>query len=129
MNDKLFEYEPYHPYVDLSDINFKEDSINNNKNLVEEMMYGFGDNIPSIPQTVNVMDNIVKDYLQTVVLYKKSKQINRVFDVVETKGDNAKLDIESFFYAIRKDKDKFDRAADLFLKNNDIENSKNESNI
>lgn len=73
MNDKLFEYEPYHPYVDLSDINFKEDSINNNKNLVEEMMYGFGDNIPSIPQTVNVMDNIVKDYLQTVVLYKKSK--------------------------------------------------------
>lgn len=129
MNDKLFEYEPYHPYVDLSDINFKEDSINNNKNLVEEMMYGFGDNIPSIPQTVNVMDNIVKDYLQTVVLIKKSKQINRVFDVVETKGDNAKLDIESFFYAIRKDKDKFDRAADLFLKNNDIENSKNESNI
>lgn len=129
MNDKLFEYEPYHPYVDLSDINFKEDSINNNKNLVEEMMYGFGDNIPSIPQTVNVMDNIVKDYLQAVVLIKKSKQINRVFDVVETKGDNAKLDIESFFYAIRKDKDKFDRAADLFLKNNDIENSKNESNI
>lgn len=93
------------------------------------MMYGFGDNIPSIPQTVNVMDNIVKDYLQTVVLIKKSKQINRVFDVVETKGDNAKLDIESFFYAIRKDKDKFDRAADLFLKNNDIENSRNESNI
>lgn len=35
--------------------------------IVREMMYGFGDNIQTLPQTVNLMEAIAKDYLQTVV--------------------------------------------------------------
>lgn len=34
------------------------------------MMYGFGDNVQTLPQTVNLMEAIAKDYLQTIVLIK-----------------------------------------------------------
>lgn len=68
--DSLYEYEPYHPYLNLSKYNLSADSIKNIVFyvIVREMMYGFGDNVQTIPQTVNLMEAIAKDYLQTIVL-------------------------------------------------------------
>lgn len=70
--DSLYEYEPYHPYLNLSKYDLSADGIKNIlfMQIVREMMYGFGDNVQTLPQTVNLMEAIAKDYLQTIVLIK-----------------------------------------------------------
>lgn len=69
---------------------------------IEEMMFGFGDNWPSHPETVRLVESVVRKYIADLAM--------RAVAVSEMRG---KLDKECFMYVVRKDKAKFARVCQL----------------
>lgn len=75
---------------------------------IEEMMVGFGDNYPPIPESVKIVESMVAKYIKSICY--KAQEISKV---------NNKLDKDCFKYIVRKDRAKYTRIENL-LKSNEL---------
>ena len=67
------------------------------------MMYGFGDSSQPLEETVDLVEDVLIDFLKTIT--EKSVQQNG--------GAPEKLRVEDMLFAIRKDRPKYNRAREL----------------
>ena len=79
-------------------------------------MYGFGDEYPSNPETVRLIDMLAQQYIQDLT--------TKAMEIADIRGGN--LDKDCFIYVIRKDKTKFARATYLLKANKDIKEATNQ---
>ena len=82
---------------------------------IEEMMYGFGDMWPPDSEAVDLIDTIVRNYVDDLA--------QRAMNIAEISG---KLDKECFLYLVRKDGPKFNRVRkllDTYEKIEEIQNA------
>jgi transcription initiation factor TFIID subunit 13 len=78
---------------------------------VEEMMYGFGDDVwPPRPDSVELMEKVVSNYIRN--LCHRAVEISDLASM--------KLDKESFMFAVRKDSRKFNRVYTLLKSNEEL---------
>ena len=70
---------------------------------IEEMMYGFGDSWPPDEKSVELVDSIVTSYIEDIAM-QASK-------VAEFRG--SAIDKNCFLFAVRKNRQKFDRYVDV----------------
>jgi transcription initiation factor TFIID subunit 13 len=77
---------------------------------IEEMMFGFGDSWPSNPESVELMEKIVVNYIRNLCV--------RALEISDLAG--MKLDKECFMYLVRKDRRKFNRACSLVKANEEL---------
>lgn len=65
-------------------------------------MFGFGDSIEPYPETVKLMDDLVKDFITNLVLvlsFESFLQTLRSMDIAKRSGQD--FDVESVRYAVR----------------------------
>jgi hypothetical protein len=78
---------------------------------IEEMMYGFGDDVwPPRSDSVELMEKVVSNYIRN--LCHRAVEISDLASM--------KLDKESFMYAVRKDRRKFNRVYTLLKSNEEL---------
>mmetsp|Transcript_30119 Transcript_30119/g.39663 ORF Transcript_30119/g.39663 Transcript_30119/m.39663 type:complete len:124 (-) Transcript_30119:349-720(-) len=79
------------------------------KKDIEPMMYGFGDSWEKCPDTVDLMENIVIEYIQSFLE-----------DAGEISQLRGRLDADCFVFSIRKDKRKCERIEELLQLDQEI---------
>ncbi|KAK8819254.1 hypothetical protein WA538_001827, partial [Blastocystis sp. DL] len=84
-----------YPLFNLKGISFEDN--------LREMMFGFGDSIEPHPQTVELMDQLVKDFMTNLSL--------RCFDIAKRTHRN--MDSEMIQYAVKSKEDYFYRLNEL----------------
>lgn len=105
------------PATTSSSSTARTDSARKSKiyNDLEEMMYGFGDTWPPDPQSVELLEQLVVEYIEDLT----AKAVN----IAEMTG---KLDKDCFMYLVRKDRKKFNRVHQLLTTNDYIKKAKEE---
>ncbi|KAK9813534.1 hypothetical protein WJX73_005546 [Symbiochloris irregularis] len=78
------------------------------------MMYGFGDAVESFPDTVDIVEDLVVDYVGTLVQAA----------VEGAKARDAKPTVADFLFLLRKDPGKYARAQQLLKLNEEIKQAK-----
>jgi transcription initiation factor TFIID subunit 13 len=81
----------------------------NLKDDIEEMMFGFGDKWPPNPETVDLVEDLVINYIQEISF--------RSLQIAEIRG---KFDKECFLFVVRKDRPKFTRVCRLLKANEEL---------
>lgn len=76
-------------------------------------MYGFGDVPRPLTESVDLMNDIVHEYVQTMT--------TKAMKIAAKRG---KLQIEDFFFVIRKDKKKYARAEELLRMAEEVKRAK-----
>lgn len=77
---------------------------------IQEMMYGFGDEWPSDPQSVEVVEKLVVNYVKNLC--------HKALEVSDFAG--IKLEKESFMYVVKRDRKKFHRTYTLLRANEEL---------
>ncbi|KAI4348016.1 hypothetical protein L6164_008779 [Bauhinia variegata] len=80
---------------------------------LQHMMYGFGDDINPLPESVALMEDIVIEYVTELV--------HKAQDIGSQRG---KLSVEDFLYLIRKDKPKLNRCSELLSMNEELKQAR-----
>ncbi|XP_006360201.1 transcription initiation factor TFIID subunit 13-like [Solanum tuberosum] len=80
---------------------------------LQRMMYGFGDVINPIPETVALVEDIVVDYVTDMV--------HKAQDIATKRG---KLLTEGFLFLIRKDSAKLNRCRELLSMHEDLKKAR-----
>ncbi|KAJ2357262.1 hypothetical protein IWW50_001469 [Coemansia erecta] len=73
------------------------------------LMYGFGDNSPPLPESVDVLEDILIDYIN-----------NTCIDAAKVAGRRSKVTVEDFKFVLRKDPKKLARVEELIAMNKEI---------
>jgi hypothetical protein len=76
---------------------------------VEEMMFGFGDEWPCDSEAVELVDHLVRGYINDLVIRAQNIALH-----------SGKLDKECFLYLVRQDTSKFKRINHLLQANEEI---------
>ncbi|KAJ2398869.1 hypothetical protein GGI23_002989 [Coemansia sp. RSA 2559] len=74
------------------------------------LMYGFGDVISPLPESVDVMEDILVDFINSVCV-----------QAATVSGRKNKISIEDFKFILRKDPKKLARVEELIAMNKEIE--------
>lgn len=69
---------------------------------LKSMMYAFGDVEEPLPESVTLLEDIVKDYL-----------IDTCYKAAASSGNRAKIKVDDFKFALRKDSRKLGRVEEL----------------
>ncbi|KAI3642736.1 hypothetical protein MP228_008347 [Amoeboaphelidium protococcarum] len=69
------------------------------------MMYAFGDAQQPLDESVQLMDQLVMDYITELVS-----------DSLKTSGNKTRIRVDDVLFALRRDQKKLDRANELLLK-------------
>lgn len=77
------------------------------------MMYGYGDSDQPLPETVDLVEDIVVDYVTTMM--------HKAMDESSKRG---KLTTEDLVYLVRKDPRKYGRVKELLFMNEEIKKAK-----
>ncbi|KAK2364910.1 transcription initiation factor TFIID subunit [Trifolium repens] len=80
---------------------------------LQHMMYGFGDDPNTLPESVALMDDIVVEYITELV--------HKAQDIGSQRG---KLSVEDFLYLIRKDAPKLNRCTELLSMNEELKQAR-----
>ncbi|KAL7199046.1 hypothetical protein ACSBR2_021349 [Camellia fascicularis] len=80
---------------------------------LHHMMYGFGDDINPLPETVVLVEDIVVEYVTDMV--------HKAQDVASKRG---KLLTEDFLFLIRKDLPKLNRCTELLSMNEELKQAR-----
>ncbi|GMQ00295.1 hypothetical protein CsSME_00047440 [Camellia sinensis var. sinensis] len=80
---------------------------------LHHMMYGFGDDINPLPETVVLVEDIVVEYVTDMV--------HKAEDVASKRG---KLLTEDFLFLIRKDLPKLNRCTELLSMNEELKQAR-----
>ncbi|KAK9930753.1 hypothetical protein M0R45_027780 [Rubus argutus] len=83
------------------------------KNVMQHMMYGFGDDPNPLPESVALMEDIVVEYI-TDLVHKAQ----------DTGSNRGKLSVEDFLYLIRKDLPKRNRCKELLSMNEELKQAR-----
>ncbi|XP_057483844.1 transcription initiation factor TFIID subunit 13-like isoform X3 [Actinidia eriantha] len=83
------------------------------KDSVQHMMYGFGDDPNPLPESVTLVEDIVVEYVTDLV--------NKAQDVASKRG---KLLTEDFLFLIRKDLPKLNRSTELLSMNEELKQAR-----
>ncbi|XP_057460876.1 transcription initiation factor TFIID subunit 13-like isoform X1 [Actinidia eriantha] len=83
------------------------------KDSVQHMMYGFGDDPNPLPESVALVEDIVVEYVTDLV--------NKAQDVASKRG---KLLTEDFLFLIRKDLPKLNRCSELLSMNEELKQAR-----
>ena len=76
------------------------------------MMYGFGDDMNSISESVDLMEEMVVDCITETC--KKAMNIGRI----------GKVTVEDLIFLVRKDKKKYSRVKELLLMNEELQKAR-----
>jgi transcription initiation factor TFIID subunit 13 len=76
---------------------------------IEEMMFGFGDEWPCDREAVDLVDNLVQNYISDLVIRAQKVALQ-----------TGKLDKECFVYLVRQETTKFKRINNLLKANEEI---------
>ncbi|KAJ2782483.1 hypothetical protein H4R18_002235 [Coemansia javaensis] len=74
------------------------------------LMYGFGDTSPPNPASVDVLEDILIDYINSICV-----------QAAKAAGRRSKVGIEDFRFVLRKDPKKLARVEELIAMNKEIE--------
>ncbi|KAJ1664379.1 hypothetical protein IW140_004116 [Coemansia sp. RSA 1813] len=74
------------------------------------LMYGFGDDISPLPESVDVMEDILVDFINSVCV-----------QAATVSGRKNKVSVEDFKFVLRKDPKKLARVEELIAMNKEIE--------
>ncbi|KAJ1725941.1 hypothetical protein LPJ61_005530 [Coemansia biformis] len=77
------------------------------------LMYGFGDSSPSRPESVDVLEDILIDYIN-----------NTCVQAAKIAGPRTKVGVEDFKFVLRKDLKKLARVEELIAMNKEIEDAR-----
>ncbi|KAJ1862669.1 hypothetical protein LPJ57_006346 [Coemansia sp. RSA 486] len=77
------------------------------------LMYGFGDTMPPLSESVDVLEDILIDYINDVCV-----------QAAKVSGRKGKVGVDDFKFALRKDRKKLARVEELIASNKDIENAR-----
>ncbi|KAK7283176.1 hypothetical protein RIF29_12536 [Crotalaria pallida] len=80
---------------------------------LQHMLYGFGDDINPLPESVALMEDIVVEYVTELV--------HKAQDIGSQRG---KLSVEDFLYLIRKDNKKLNRCTELLNMNEELKQAR-----
>ncbi|KAK2965239.1 hypothetical protein RJ640_019994, partial [Escallonia rubra] len=80
---------------------------------LQHMMYGFGDDINPLPETVALVEDIVVEYVTDLV--------HKAQDFASKRG---KLLTEDFLFLVRKDPLKFNRCTELLSMNEELKQAR-----
>ncbi|GAA0156692.1 general transcription factor [Lithospermum erythrorhizon] len=83
------------------------------KDSVQHMMYGFGDDPNPLPETVGLVEDIVVEYVTDIV--------HKAQDTASKRG---KLLTEDFLFLIRKDLPKMNRCTELLSMNEELKQAR-----
>ncbi|KAJ1754592.1 Transcription initiation factor TFIID subunit 13 [Coemansia sp. RSA 2523] len=76
-------------------------------------MYGFGDSSPSNPESVDVLEDILIDYINTTCV-----------EAARVAGRRSKVTVDDFKFVLRKDPKKLARVEELLAMNKEIESAR-----
>ncbi|KAJ2884865.1 hypothetical protein IWW38_005379 [Coemansia aciculifera] len=74
------------------------------------MMYGFGDSMSPLPESVDVLEDILVDYIN-----------NMCVQAAKVSGRRGKVVVDDFKFVLRKDTKKLARVEELLAMNKEIE--------
>ncbi|KAJ2082727.1 hypothetical protein H4R24_001323 [Coemansia sp. RSA 988] len=77
------------------------------------LMYGFGDSSPSRPDSVDVLEDILIDYINSTCL-----------QAAKVAGRRTKVTVDDFKFVLRKDPKKLARVEELIAMNKEIETAR-----
>ncbi|PVU84597.1 hypothetical protein BB559_007539 [Furculomyces boomerangus] len=77
------------------------------------LMYGFGDSINPNPETVNLLEDLLIDYINEICIKAAS-----------VSGKRQRVTVDDFKFALRKDPKKLARVEELISLNKEIENAR-----
>ncbi|KAJ1935785.1 hypothetical protein FBU59_005272 [Linderina macrospora] len=77
------------------------------------LMYGFGDSISPLPESVNVLEDILVDYINDTCI-----------QAAKAAGKRGRVTVEDFKFALRKDPKKLARVEELIAMNKEIETAR-----
>ncbi|KAJ2780592.1 hypothetical protein GGI15_003486 [Coemansia interrupta] len=77
------------------------------------LMYGFGDSMPPLAESVDVLEDILIDYINDMCLQAAAMSAKR-----------GKVTVEDFKFVLRKDPKKLARVEELIARNKEIENAR-----
>ncbi|KAJ2112098.1 hypothetical protein GGH19_003177 [Coemansia sp. RSA 1807] len=77
------------------------------------LMYGFGDSSPSNPESVDVLEDILIDYINTTCV-----------EAARVAGRRSKVTVDDFKFVLRKDPKKLARVEELLAMNKEIESAR-----
>ncbi|CAL0300224.1 unnamed protein product [Lupinus luteus] len=80
---------------------------------LQHMMYGFGDDVNPLPESVALMEDIVVEYVTDLV--------HKAQDIGSQRG---KLSVDDFLYLIRKDSRKLNRCTELLSMNEELKQAR-----
>eukprot|EP01104_Vermistella_antarctica_P007620 TRINITY_DN186_c0_g1_i2.p1 TRINITY_DN186_c0_g1~~TRINITY_DN186_c0_g1_i2.p1 ORF type:complete len:182 (+),score=69.35 TRINITY_DN186_c0_g1_i2:163-708(+) len=80
------------------------------------MMFGFGDTIDPLPESVELMDEMVQEYMS--VMTRKAMKL------AATRGTAAKMTVDDIRFLIRKDRKKFARVVELLRMNEELKQAR-----
>lgn len=100
---------------------------------VKRMMFGFGDDAEPLDDTAELMEDLVVEYVHSMVLQYAGPRLGRthpgltlVSELYQTKkaldmaAIKGKLDTECFIFLIRKDPERYERIAELLRANDEF---------
>ncbi|CAA0831975.1 Transcription initiation factor TFIID subunit 13 [Striga hermonthica] len=83
---------------------------------LQHMMYGFGDELHPLPETVSLVEDIVVEYVTDM-----ASLVHKAQDVASKRG---KLMTEDFLFLIRKDLPKLNRCTELLSMNEELKQAR-----
>ncbi|KAJ1811744.1 hypothetical protein LPJ56_004173 [Coemansia sp. RSA 2599] len=77
------------------------------------LMYGFGDAMPPLSESVDVLEDILIDYINDVCV-----------QAAKVSGKKGKVGVDDFKFVLRKDPKKLARVEELIARNKEIESAR-----
>ncbi|KAJ1952137.1 hypothetical protein GGI12_006324 [Dipsacomyces acuminosporus] len=77
------------------------------------LMYGFGDSVAPLPESVDVLEDILIDYIN-----------NMCVQAAKVSGRRGKVTVDDFKFVLRKDEKKLARVEELIAMNKEIETAR-----
>ncbi|KAI8321445.1 transcription initiation factor-like protein TFIID subunit 13 [Martensiomyces pterosporus] len=77
------------------------------------LMYGFGDSMAPLPDSVDVLEDILIDYINSMCV-----------QAAKVSGRRGKVNVEDFKFILRKDPKKLARVEELIAMNKEIETAR-----
>ncbi|KAJ1897441.1 hypothetical protein GGF37_004414 [Kickxella alabastrina] len=74
------------------------------------LMYGFGDEMPPLPESVDVLEDILIDYINDICI-----------QAAKVSSKPSKISVDDFKFVLRKDPKKLARIVELLAMNKEIE--------
>ncbi|GER44346.1 transcription initiation factor TFIID subunit 13, partial [Striga asiatica] len=87
---------------------------------LQHMMYGFGDELHPLPETVSLVEDIVVEYVTDMASLVRFP-VHKAQDVASKRG---KLLTEDFLFLIRKDLPKLNRCTELLSMNEELKQAR-----